>query len=63
MPFRNEQLFWVDYGLTFAAVMELSTVKVVLVLARKWDVPAMHGDNPDAYVKADKEENLEICPL
>lgn len=43
--------------------MELSTVKVVLVLARKWGVPAMHGDNPDAYVKADKEENLEICLL
>ena len=28
----NEQLFGVDYTLTFAAVMELSTVKVILVL-------------------------------
>ena len=29
----NEQVFSVDYGLTFAAVMEWSTVKIILVLA------------------------------
>ncbi|EGZ29086.1 hypothetical protein PHYSODRAFT_375074, partial [Phytophthora sojae] len=29
-------------------------------LARKWGVPAKHGDVPDAYVKADKEEELRI---
>ncbi|CAI5711699.1 unnamed protein product [Peronospora destructor] len=56
----NEQVFGVDYGLTFAAVMELSTVKIILVLALGWGVPARHGDIPNAYVKADKEEHLEI---
>uniref|UniRef100_A0AAV1UXY6 Reverse transcriptase Ty1/copia-type domain-containing protein n=1 Tax=Peronospora matthiolae TaxID=2874970 RepID=A0AAV1UXY6_9STRA len=44
----------------FAAVMELSTVKVILVLALRWGVPARHGDIPNAYVKANKEEHLEI---
>ena len=29
----NEQVYGVDYGLKFAAVMELSTVKVILVFA------------------------------
>ncbi|POM58937.1 Mitochondrial Carrier (MC) Family [Phytophthora palmivora] len=47
----NEQLFGIDYGLTFAAVMELSTVKVILVFARRWDVPARHGDIPNANTK------------
>ena len=28
----NEQVFSVDYGLTFAVLMEFSTVKVILVL-------------------------------
>uniref|UniRef100_A0AAV1T532 Integrase catalytic domain-containing protein n=1 Tax=Peronospora matthiolae TaxID=2874970 RepID=A0AAV1T532_9STRA len=56
----NEQVYGVDYGLTFAAVMELSTVKVILVLALRWGVPARHGDIPNAYVKANKEEHLEI---
>ncbi|KAG3017100.1 hypothetical protein PC128_g23191 [Phytophthora cactorum] len=31
----NEQVFGVDFGLTFAAVMELSTVKVILMFARR----------------------------
>ena len=28
--------------------------------ARIWGVPARHGDIPNAYVKADKEEHEEI---
>ena len=56
----NEQVYGVDYGLTFAAVMELSTVKVILVLALRWGVPARHRDIPNAYVKADKEEHFYI---
>lgn len=39
-----------NYNLTFAAVMELSTVKVILALAATWEVPAKHGDIPNAYV-------------
>jgi hypothetical protein len=40
--------------------MELSPVKVILVFARRWRVPARHGDIPNAYVKAEKEQHLEI---
>ncbi|CEG48397.1 FOG: Transposon-encoded proteins with TYA, reverse transcriptase, integrase domains in various combinations [Plasmopara halstedii] len=56
----NEQVFGIDYVLTFAAVMDLSTVKVILGLVATWVVPAKHGDIPSAYVKADKEKDLEI---
>eukprot|EP00644_Phytophthora_capsici_P017109 jgi/Phyca11/130666/e_gw1.96.61.1 len=56
----NEQLYGIDYNLTFAAVIELSTVKVILVFARRWRVPVRHGDIPNAYVKAEKEQHLEI---
>lgn len=56
----NEQVFGVDYLMTFAAVMEISTVKVILALAITWGVPAKHGDIPNAYVKANKEEHLDI---
>ena len=48
----NEQVFGVDYTLTFAAVMDLGTVKLILVLSRRWNVPARHGDVTNAYVKA-----------
>uniref|UniRef100_A0AAV1VF53 Reverse transcriptase Ty1/copia-type domain-containing protein n=1 Tax=Peronospora matthiolae TaxID=2874970 RepID=A0AAV1VF53_9STRA len=57
---RNEQVFRIDYTLTFAAVMDLSTVKLILVLSRRWNVPARHGDVPNAFVKAEKEEHLDI---
>ena len=56
----NEQLFGIDYTLTFAAVIELGTVKVILVLSRRWNVPARHVDVSNAYVKAEKEKDLDI---
>ena len=40
--------------------MDLGTVKLILVLLRRWKVPARHGDVPNAYVKAEKEEHLNI---
>lgn len=40
----NEQLFGVAYNLTFVAVMELGTVRGILVLSRRWDVPARRSD-------------------
>ncbi|OWZ15198.1 putative mitochondrial protein [Phytophthora megakarya] len=55
-----EQTFGVNYSVTFAAVIDMTCVKLILVLARKWRVPAKHGDVPNAYVKADKEEDLWI---
>uniref|UniRef100_A0AAV1UQN3 Integrase catalytic domain-containing protein n=1 Tax=Peronospora matthiolae TaxID=2874970 RepID=A0AAV1UQN3_9STRA len=56
----NEQVFRIDYQLTFAAVMDMSTVKVIIALAATCNVPAKHGDIPNAYVHANKEANLEI---
>ena len=55
-----EQVFGRDYNVTFAAVMEMSSVKLILALARIWRVPAQHGDIPNAYVKADKITELDI---
>ena len=57
----NEILFGIDYGLTFAVVMEFSTAKYILVLMMRWGVPAKHGDIPNAYVKADKDHHLKFC--
>ena len=51
----NKQLFGVNYTFIFAAVMELGTVKIILVLSRRRNVLARHGDVPNAYVKADQK--------
>ncbi|GMF59553.1 unnamed protein product [Phytophthora fragariaefolia] len=56
----NEQEFGINYGITFTAVIGMTSVKLILVLARKWGVPAKHGDVPNAYVKAEKEAELDI---
>ena len=50
----NEQGLGVDYNLTFSAVMDISTAKVVLALAATWDVTANHGYIPNAYVRAER---------
>lgn len=54
--------FWngVDYTFTSSTVMDMMSAIVVLALARVWRVTARHGDVPNAYLKAEKEENLEI---
>ena len=54
----NEQVFGVAYQLTFAAVMDMATVKVLLALSAPWGVPAKFGHIPNAYVKANKESHL-----
>lgn len=56
----NEKVFGFDFGLTFAVVMKRITVRVFLVFALSWGVPARHGDAPNAYVKADTEQHLVI---
>ena len=58
VAYGNEQFFGVGYLLTFAAVMDMSTVKVLLALAATWGVPAKHGDMPNAYVKLIKSLNM-----
>ncbi|OWZ08671.1 putative mitochondrial protein [Phytophthora megakarya] len=56
----NEQEYGVDYVDTFSAALEGLSAKIVLALARKYNVPARHGDVPNAYVRAGKESDLEI---
>ena len=56
----NKQVFGIDYVLTFAAVMDMSTVNIILALAAKWGVGAKHGDISNTHVEADKEADLEI---
>nr|CCA21296.1 hypothetical protein PITG_05283 [Albugo laibachii Nc14] len=60
VAFGNKQVFGQDYNITFAAVMDVSSVNIILALARKWCVPAKHGDIPNAYVKSEKESDLSI---
>lgn len=57
---ENEEVFGRDYNITIAAVMEMSSVKLILALARKWRAPAKHGDTSNAYVKAKKEPDLNF---
>ncbi|OWZ16104.1 Methylmalonate-semialdehyde dehydrogenase [Phytophthora megakarya] len=56
----DEQVLGVNYTLTFAAVLEMTSGKVIFAFARIWGVRARHGDVPNAYVKAMTEEGIEI---
>nr|CCA16873.1 hypothetical protein SS1G_13224 [Albugo laibachii Nc14] len=56
----NEQSFGKDCTLTFAAVMDMTTGKVILALLQIWGVPARHGDVSNAYVKASTKPDLNI---
>lgn len=46
--------------MTLAAVMDMSTMHVILRLAVTWGVPAKHDDIPNDYVEVNKEDHLEI---
>lgn len=41
-------------------VMIVNTVEMILVLSRRWKVPARDGDVPNAYVRSEKEKDVEI---
>ncbi|RQM09108.1 hypothetical protein DD237_006742 [Peronospora effusa] len=60
----NKRVLGVKYGITFAAVIDMSSVKKFLIWLEKWKVSdisqAKHGDVPDPYVKADNKANLGI---
>ena len=56
----NDSNSGVDYQLTFAAVMDMSMVKILLALEVTWGVPTKHGGIPNVHVKADKESHLKI---
>uniref|UniRef100_A0AAV1UBZ0 Reverse transcriptase Ty1/copia-type domain-containing protein n=1 Tax=Peronospora matthiolae TaxID=2874970 RepID=A0AAV1UBZ0_9STRA len=56
----NEQLLGIELTLNFAAVTELDTVKVILVLSSRWNLLSRHGRFLNAYVKEKKEKDLNI---
>jgi hypothetical protein len=56
----SEQVYGVNFLLTFSAVLELASSKAIFVFAWIWGVPARHGDVPSAYVKAQQEDGLDI---
>jgi hypothetical protein len=56
----NEQQYGVNYEDTFAPVLDLVTVLLVLALSVLWGHPARHGDIPAAYTKAALEAQSDI---
>ncbi|KAJ0395767.1 hypothetical protein P43SY_005684 [Pythium insidiosum] len=56
----NEQVAGVDYVLTFAAVLEMTSGKFILGMGIVWGVAARHFDVPSAYPRAMGEEGVEI---
>jgi hypothetical protein len=56
----NEQQYGVNYEDTFAPVLDLATVRLVLALSVLWGYPARHGDVPAAYTRAALEAQSDI---
>lgn len=54
------QILGRDFDLTFAAVLDMTTCKLLLVFAMYWSVPARHFDVPSAYVKAKQDDGFSI---
>ena len=48
----NEQVFGVNYDMTFAAVMDLGTANLILDLARIWVMPDRRADVSYSYVNS-----------
>ena len=53
-------MFGKNYTVTFAAVRDMTTAKVILALSKIWDVLEHHWDVPNVYVKASTEPDLDI---
>jgi hypothetical protein len=56
----NEQVYGESYSQTFAPVMDIATVRYIFAMGVVWKVPPRHGDVPNAYVRAEGEEGIEI---
>ena len=56
----DDQVLGRDYNLTFAAFLDMTSGKIIHAVARLWNVRARHFDVPSAYLKAYKEEEIEI---
>ena len=56
----DEQVLRRDYNLTFSAVLELTSGKVILAVERSWGIRARHYDVPSAYRKSYNEEDIKF---
>nr|CCA19525.1 GK15001 putative [Albugo laibachii Nc14] len=56
----NEEVLGVNFLLTFTAVLDMTSAKAIFSIAWIWRVPARHFDVPSAYVRAAKEEGVDI---
>ena len=56
----NEQMLGVNFLLTFAAVLDITSAKAIFAIAWIWRVPSRHSDVPSAYVRAAKEDGVDI---
>ena len=54
----DEQVLERDFNLTFSAVLDMTSGKVILVVTRSWGIRARHYDVPSAYLEAYKEEDF-----
>jgi hypothetical protein len=61
----DQEVEGVNYKDTFSAVMDMTTVRIIFAFSVIWGNPPRHGDMPVAYIRASREEDLEIymCPL
>jgi hypothetical protein len=56
----NEQVHGESYNETFAPVMDMTTARFIMAMGLIWNVPPRHGDVPNAYVRAQGEEGVDI---
>ncbi|POM59010.1 Hypothetical protein PHPALM_36259 [Phytophthora palmivora] len=56
----DKQVLGRDYEMTFSAVLDLTSGKIILAVAHIWRVRAKHYDVPNAYVRAFKEPQFQI---
>ena len=56
----DDQVFGREYNLKFIAVLDMTSVKVLLVVDRMCRVRGRYYEVPSAYLKAYKEEDIEI---
>lgn len=56
----NEQVLGENFLLTFAAILNMTSAKAIIAITWIWRVPARHFDVPSAYVRAAKEDGVDI---
>ncbi len=56
----NEQRWGVDFDKTFTEVMDTAMFHVMAALSLTWNSDLIHGDVPNAYVKAEAENGYDL---